>query len=457
MRRCVTWAVLVTIGLISSIGQAAPVSVKNLRTWHAPDHTRLVLDLSGEVEHKLDVLKNPDRISINLKNTTLAKPLPKLTDTGPLLAGVRTGQQDGNTLRVVLDLKAATRPRTYLLKPYGQYGYRLVVDLHHAQSATAAPEPEQSSRPVTTLTEPPHRTGPIVIAIDAGHGGDDPGAIGRRYRTYEKTVVLKIARELDRLVRKDPNMRSFMTRKGDYFVPLGRRVKLAEQARADIFVSIHADSLRRSKARGSSVYALSQRGATSAQARVLADRENASDLIGGVDLAETEDVLAKVLVDMSQTATISSSIDLGDELLHSMKKVGPIHIPRVGQAGFAVLKSYAIPSVLVETTFISHPGEERKLRSGSYQRKMARAIYDGLRNYIRKHDLRPRYRDSRVVAATPDRPKPKKAGRRIHVVKRGDTLSEIAQKYRVNMAAIRFANNLQGNKLLVGKRLIIPN
>jgi N-acetylmuramoyl-L-alanine amidase len=196
------------------------------------------------------------------------------------------------------------------------------------------------------------------------------------------------------------------------------------------------------------VYALSQKGATSAQARVLADRENASDLIGGVDLGQTDDILAKVLVDMSQTATISSSLELGQDLLTSLGGVGPVHVRNVGQAGFAVLKSPVMPSILVETTFISHPGEERKLRSREYRKKMARAIYEGIRRFAKRNRLRPRSSDASYA---------KTDNRRVHVVRRGDTLSDIAQRYQVNVSALRFANDIQGNSLSIGKRLVIPN
>ena len=217
---------------------------------------------------------------------------------------------------------------------------------------------------------------------------------------------------------------------------------------AELFVSIHADSLPHSHARGSSVYALSQRGASSVQAKLLANRENAADLIGGIDLSETDDLLAKVLVDMSQTAMVASSIRFGQDMLKELKTAGPVHVKKVGLAGFAVLKSARFPSILVETTFISHPGEERKLRSRSYREKMAKAIYEGIKLYVSHDTLRPRGSAPSVA---------KNSGQTIHVVKRGDTLSEIAATYSVNVTALKFANNLRDNKLIIGKRLVIPN
>lgn len=445
--RAAAFCLVAWIGLIPAGGQAAPVTIENLRMWRAPDHTRLVFDLSGPVEHKLFTLKNPDRVVLDVGDVQLKSSLPAPESGDPVLAGIRTGKQGDSDLRIVLDLKAASNPRTYLLKPYDQYGYRLVVDLH--QAVVAVPVPPKDTPPPTISTELPRKTGPIIVAIDAGHGGEDPGAIGRRYKTHEKDVVLDIARELKRLIDNDPSLRAVMTRSGDYYVPLGKRIKLAKQMDAELFVSIHADSLPRSKARGSSVYALSQRGASSAQARLLANQENNADLIGGVDLAETDDTLRKVLVDMLQTGTISSSIRFGEDMLRELKSAGPIHIQEVGLAGFAVLKSARFPSILVETTFISHPGEERKLRSRSYRKKMARAIYNGIKRYVRRDTLRPTVGPG--VAGNDS------SNRRVHVVKRGETLSGIAQTYRVNISELKLANDMRSNKLIIGKRLVIPN
>jgi N-acetylmuramoyl-L-alanine amidase len=448
LRKFAVFLFVYVIGLFPQTGQASPVTIDNLRMWRAPDHTRLVFDLSGPVTHNLFTLKNPDRIVLDIDNVGLKKSLPNFEYNGPLLSGIRTGKK-GTGLRIVLDMKQGSNPRTYLLKPYDQYGYRLVVDLH--QAAVAAPvRPTAKTSPdhPEVYSGPKPRTGPIVIAIDAGHGGDDPGAIGPRYHTREKDVVLAIAKDLKRLIDRDPNLRAVMTRSGDYFVPLRKRIEIAQQKDAELFVSIHADSLPHSHARGSSVYALSQRGASSAQARLLANRENASDLIGGIDLSETDDVLYKVLVDMTQTAIIASSIRFGRDMLKDLRKVGPIHIKKVGLAGFAVLKSAKFPSILVETTFISHPGEERKLRSRSYRRKMAKAIYDGIKRYVNRNTLRPRTNSHTIARSV----KPT-----IHIVKRGDTLSEIAATYSVNVTALKFANNLRDNKLIIGKRLVIPN
>lgn len=446
--------ILFLIGLIPATGQAAPVTIENLRMWRAPDHTRLVFDLSGPVEHKVFTLKDPHRVVVDIDNVDIKASIPAPETTDPILSAIRTGKQGNNDLRVVLDLKSSSFPRTYLLKPYGQYGFRLVVDLHQSEAVPAAPAKEKPAPAV--FPEPPKLTGPIIVAIDAGHGGDDPGAIGRRYRTREKDVVLAIAREVKRLVDRDPALRGVMTRSGDYFVPLHKRIVLAQKMNADLFVSIHADSLPRSQARGSSVYALSQKGASSAQARLLANRENQSDLIGGIDLGETDDILAKVLVDMTQTAIISSSVRFGEDMLKELGRVGPIHIKDVGLAGFAVLKSARFPSVLVETTFISHPGEERKLRSRNFQKRMAQSIYNGISRYVKRGTLRPGF-DGTHHVATSSQNNTGSERQTVHVVRRGDTLSGIAQTYSVNVSALKFANNMRGNKLIIGTRLIIPN
>ena len=423
---------LLLLGLFPGPGQGATVAVENLRLWRAPDHTRLVFDLSGTLEHRVFILKNPDRLVVDLENSRLLGALPTPGPNEPVLAGIRTGAHGDNRLRIVLDLKQPARPRTFVLKPYGQYGHRLVIDLHEAKSAPRAqPKPAKSKR------------GYIVIAIDAGHGGEDSGAIGRRYKTREKDAVLAIAKQLKRLVDKAPNMRAVMTRKGDYYVKLKDRYKKARENEADIFVSIHADALPgKRRARGASVYALSERGATSALARTLANKHNASDLIGGVSLSDKDDLLAKVLLDLSQTATIGSSVELGSAVLSELKRIGPIHIETVQQAGFAVLKAPDVPSILIETAFISTPTEEKKLRSKSYQRKLASGIFKGIKRYATRRKLA----DNQPGRADE---------RRVHIVQPGDTLSAIARLYDVHMDTLRFANNLSDNKLKVGRKLVI--
>lgn len=358
----------------------ADVTVRNLRQWRAPDHTRLVFDLSAPLEHRVFTLTNPDRIVVDLDNARLAGALPDLDYSGPLLAAVRTGRPDPDTLRIVLDLKTAVQPRTFVLGPAGDYGHRLVIDLLDSRAVRE----EEEADAVRNAKRKSDRSGskrPFLVAIDAGHGGEDPGAIGRRYRTREKDVTLAIARDLARLVDASPGMRALLIRDGDYYVGLRERFHRARIHRADLFISIHADALPGRQASGSSVYALSEKGATDAMAKIIADKENAADLVGGVSLSEMDDVLAKVLLDLSQTKTIQDSLLLGGDLLTELRRVGPVHTRFVRQAGFVVLKAPDIPSVLVETAFISNPAEERKLRSRRFQRKMAEGILRGIKRY----------------------------------------------------------------------------
>lgn len=436
--------------------EAAVVAVNHLRVWQAPDHTRLVFDLSGSLEHRVFTLANPDRIVIDMDNARLQGSLPKIETSGPVLAGLRAGNRDGQGLRIVLDLKRPAEPRSFVLKPYGQYGHRLVVDLHDAVVAEALPATEPAPAPIMIPAPAPQRAQELVVAIDAGHGGEDPGAIGRRYRTREKDVVLAIARELQKLVAAAPGMRAVMIRDGDYYVGLRKRIEKAHKYKADVFVSIHADSVGSRHARGSSVYALSERGATNEAAKVLADKENAADLIGGADIDNADDLLMKVLVDMTQTATITDSLGLGEDILDALRRIGPLHSSNVAQAGFMVLKSPHIPSVLVETAFISNPEEERRLRDRAHQRRIAQGIFAGLKRAEERLRSRraPAAPIAQQAASDPGMPQPSPV--REHVVKPGETLSAIARQYDIHVDALRFLNNLGDNDLSVGSRLRIP-
>lgn len=416
---------------------AEVVTVQNLRQWQAPDHTRLVFDLSGPLEYHLAALADPARLVLDLDGARLGGALPTLDGNGPLLAGVRTAGRGEEGLRIVLDLKTEVRPRAFVLKPYGDYGHRLVVDLLDLRAAA------EEARP-----PPRGETRGLMVAIDAGHGGEDPGAIGRKYRTREKDVALAIARELYRLVAAAPGMKAVLIRDGDYYIGLRERIRKAQRHQADVFISIHADSLPVGRsARGSSIYALSERGATSEAARVLADKENAADLIGGAALSDKDDLLLKVLVDMTQTATIGDSLALGTDLLGELRGVGPLHFEAVAQANFMVLKSPHIPSVLVETAFISHPEEEKRLRDKAHQRRIAEGLFQGLTR------AKPRLLARRVQAV------PVAAGERAreHVVQSGETLVAIARRYEVHVEALRFLNGLNHQDPPAGQRLRIPH
>ena len=375
---------IATVCLLPFVTHAG-VTVQNLRQWRAPDHTRLVFDLSAPLEHRVFTLTNPDRVVIDLENAEFAGAMPEIDASGPLLAAMRSGRSDDNRLRIVLDLKAAAQPRSFLLGPAGDYGNRLVIDLvdERALQEEKKADSESSQAGGNTRRSANAQTKkPFTVAIDAGHGGEDPGAIGRRFRTREKDVTLGIARQLARLVSASAGMRAVLIRDGDYYVGLRERFRRARQHRADLFISIHADALPGKQASGSSVYALSEKGATDAMAKILADKENAADLVGGVSLNEMDDVLAKVLVDLSQTKTIQDSLVFGGDLLTELRRVGPVHTSSVRQAGFMVLKAPDIPSVLVETAFISNPAEERKLRTSRFQRDMAEGIFRGIKRFM---------------------------------------------------------------------------
>jgi N-acetylmuramoyl-L-alanine amidase len=432
--------------LVSAATWAEPVTVQHLRVWRAPDHTRVVFDLSGPLEHRLFTLQDPHRIVVDMDNARLQEPLKDVDTGGPLLGAVRVGQPEEGPLRIVLDLKAEARPRSFVLTPAGPYGHRLVIDLHDVKSA----EEEKAGPEVITRTPPLIR--PVarerIVAIDAGHGGEDPGAIGRRYRTFEKNVTLAIARELARLVAREPGMRPVLIRDGDYYVGLKQRFEKARRMRADVFVSIHADAVPSRRAYGSSVYVLSEKGASNAMARLLADKENASDLIGGVSLNDKDDMLAQVLLDLSHNKTMQDSQGLAQDILAELRGVGPVHMHRVAQAGFAVLKSPDIPSVLVETAFISNPSEEKKLRTPAFQQKLAGSLFRGIKRHLARSPVPV---PLPVQAAIPGGPA------REHVVRQGDTLTSIARQYNIHVDALRFINDLWDADLPVGLRLRIPS
>lgn len=428
---------IVTILLfcLTLVAQAAtshsPVDIKGLRMWTAPDNTRLVFDLSGPVEHSLFTLKNPNRIVIDVKGAELPGGLPALDLAKSDIERIRYARRNGKDLRVVLDLKQAVRPKSFLLKPNSEYGNRLVIDLFDAASKPPAPKTEQDIA---------GRPRDIVVAIDPGHGGEDPGAIGR-HGTREKDVVLAIAKRLAALVAKEPGMKPYLTRTGDYYVSLRDRMREAREHHADLFISIHADSYHNPRAHGASVYTLSTRGASSEAARWLANKENAADLIGGVSLDDKDDLLASVLLDLSQNATNEASHEAAVAVMDDLRKVIPLHRRRVERAGFVVLKSPDVPSMLVETSFISNPREERKLASRRYQSTLARAIMAGIRDYFSKNPPPGTYLAQRE---------------RKHVIARGETLSAIAQQYQVSVHALKSTNNLRSNLLHVGDVLRIP-
>ncbi|OCX94681.1 MAG: N-acetylmuramoyl-L-alanine amidase [Pseudomonas sp. CO183] len=451
--------------LLMATDLLAASDVQSVRLWRAPDNTRLVFDLSGPVEHKIFTLTAPDRLVIDVTGATLKAELDKLALQNTPVASLRAGQHDAKTLRVVVDLHAPVSPKSFSLAPNQQYGHRLVVDLFdQATAARAATQPPVTATPATPAA-PVSPTLPavklpatggskrdIVIAIDAGHGGEDPGAIGPG-KVYEKHVVLQISKELQRQINADKGFRAELVRTGDYFIPLRKRTEIARKKGADLFVSIHADAAPRSAAYGASVFALSDRGATSETARWLADSENRSDLIGGagnVSLGDKDQMLAGVLLDLSMTASLSSSLNVGQKVLSNMGRITPLHKRRVEQAGFMVLKSPDIPSILVETGFISNPSEAKKLQTASHQQSLARSIHSGVRQFFHENPPPGTYvawlRDSGKIAAGP----------REHVVRSGESLALLAQRYQVSLAALRSANSLSNDVIKVGQTLNIP-
>ncbi|MEE8286986.1 MAG: N-acetylmuramoyl-L-alanine amidase [Gammaproteobacteria bacterium] len=429
--RIITALILSTVAFTCLAGQAA---VNSVRMWPAPDRTRIVFDVSGPLEHTLFVLNNPARVVVDLRDAALKSDIDRPKDSGQLLRRIRYAQRNHRDLRVVFDLRKPVRPRSFLLKPNKKYGYRLVVDLYDKGDA------KESLKKSIKRAAPrdPTKLRNLIIAIDAGHGGEDPGTIGRK-GTREKDVVLAIAKELSRQVKNERGMRPVLVRRGDYYIGLRRRMKIAREQRADLFVSIHADSFKDSRVRGSSVYVLSRNGASSEASRWLAEQENAADLVGGVSLDDKDDLLASVLLDLSQTATLSASTDVGTNVLKQLGALGKTHKRRVQRAGFMVLKSPDVPSILVETAFLSNPKEEKRLRSRSHQRKLAGAMMTGVRSYF-QHNAPP---GTRLAA-------------RSHIISRGDTLGRIAGIYGVSLKDLRKFNSIKGSEISVGQVLQIP-
>lgn len=390
--------VLFVATLFASVSLLAANQITATRVWPADAYTRVTIEAESPLKYQTFTLKNPERLVVDVEDITLNDVLNSLSNKiqadDPYIEKIRIAVNQPTVVRIVVDLKEEVNFNVFSLKPAGDYQHRLVLDIipikdplmamldDLAEDGKTSPkpivEPLPNNKPDTDGEENKRI---ITIAIDAGHGGEDPGARGAK-GSHEKDITLAIAKKLKALVDAEPNMRGVLTRDGDYFVSLGGRVVKARKLRADLFISIHADSFTKSSARGSSVFALSERGATSATARYLAQKENESDLIGGVSLKDKDPILAKTLLDLSQAATINDSLKLGKAVLGHVGEVNRLHKNHVEQAGFAVLKSPDIPSILVETAFISNPEEERKLNSDSHQSKLAESILKGVKKYF---------------------------------------------------------------------------
>ena len=404
---------------VSSV--SANTTVNSTRIWPASEYTRLTLESDTPINYSLILLKNPDRVVLDLIDVALTseiKKLPgKVSADNLYIRALRVGQFKLGVLRLVLDLKSEVKPQAFILKPVGDYGHRLVLDIYptsppdplmtlinegaiKSAQASASEHIQSDRKPSTTIAgskEPSAAIRVITVAIDPGHGGEDPGAVSKR-GTHEKNIVLAIARKLKAKIDAEPNMRAALTRDGDYFLSLPMRLEKARKLKADLFVSIHADAFVKPHARGSSVFTLSERGATSAASRWLAKKENDADLIGGVNLDTKDPYLNKTLLDLSLSQTREDSHTLAKEVLSKIGEINHLHKSHVEQAGFAVLKSPDIPSILVETAFISNPNEERKLLKKSYQNKMAQAVLDGIKRYFSKN---PPLSRSKIVSSAP--------------------------------------------------------
>lgn len=438
------------------------------------EKTRLIFEATDSVSHQVFTLDGPDRVVIDIADAILLGKLPQVTTQDPTLVGLRSGVRNQSDLRIVLDLKHAVRIKSFSTPSADGKGHRLIVDLIPKGNVVSRGE----SRPLTSrstvaansrVASGTDALRTAVIAIDAGHGGEDPGAIGPS-GTREKDVTLAIARKLARLVDNEPEMRSLMIRDGDAFIGLRQRILKAREHQADVFISIHADAFSNTDSHGSSVYTLSNVGASSEAAMWLADRENSADLVGGVDISASDDLLATVLLDMTQNATIEHSTEVASSVLSYLGTIGDLHKNEVQRAGFVVLKSPDIPSLLVETAFISNEGEERRLTSNAHQQRLAQAILAGVRAYLKKFPLRgfqtasgnhpmispgmpDRTRTGRVSAT----PNLRAKTAREYVINAGDTLSEIAKQHRVSLSSLRASNGLEeGETIRAGQILAIP-
>ena len=422
------------LSLIAMSAEAG-TTVENVRIWSENDRTRVVLDLAQPAAHNIFTLRGPDRIVIDLRDSRLAEALNSMPAGTGSVARIRSGIHPDGQLRVVLDLAESVRSRSFTTGPNERYGDRIVIDL--LQTGTL--------KPVKRAADARVKGRDIVIAIDPGHGGKDPGAVGKG-KTREKDVVLAISKKLAERFNAEPGMRAMLVRDRDVYVDHRQRTEAARRQKADLFISVHADAVDDRGPRGSSVYALSLRGASDEAARQLARRENAS--VGGVSLENTDDTLASVLIDLSQKSALSASLEVGQSVINELSRVGKVHRSTVQQAGFLVLKSPDTPSILVETGFISNPTEERNLRSAKHQERLADAILNGVRHYFYENPPP----DTLIAMELRERP----AGTVKHVISSGDTLSEIAERYNVSASAIRRANNLRTDRIRVGQTLAIP-
>ncbi len=440
LRRRQLLCAMTALGLVGMpLPALARTGVQRVRMSVDGDTTRLVFDMDGEAEYSMFHLQSPDRLVVDIENARAVEDLKISDNPRSAIKAVRHAARNGSDLRVVFDLRKPVEPRSFVLMPAQGSPHRLVLDLTSGD-APAAPRSAEDNGSRRGRSQENLRD--VVVAIDPGHGGHDPGAIGPA-GTREKDVVLQIAKRLAERVDNERGMKAVMTRTGDYFLPLRERIERARKADADIFVSIHADAIANSNVQGSSVYMLSERGASSEAARFLAQRENQADLsLGGVPINGKDDSLTNVLLDLAQSGSLEASNTLAERMISELHRVGKVRKPEVERANFAVLRAPDVPSILVEAAFISNPSEERKLRSTSFQESLADAMLTGLRSYFSTH-ARP---GTLIADGQPDQ----------HIIRPGETLSGIADRYSLSVAELRSANDVSDDRIFAGQVLRIP-
>jgi len=447
-----TWSIqillvaLAAISILFSVDVSA-ADIKDVRLWRSPDYTRIVFDVDSKVEYSIFTLENPDRIVIDISNARISSNLSQLDFKDSPVTAVRSAVRNDTDIRFVLDIANPVNPGSFTLPPNGEFGNRLVVDLYDIGSSAVL---------VDAIQSPPRpqieQQRDIIVAIDAGHGGEDPGAIGYDGKIREKDVALAISRAIYDRLSAIPGYHPVMVRQGDYYVQLQRRPEIARQNRADIFLSIHADSFSTNRAEGVTIYALSQRIAEDENIRRVQQKENGADLLGGVagdtNLRNFEDDLALTLLDLSMAWSIEQSITAGAYILNSLSGVATLRRDKAQQGNLWVLRSPDIPSLLIETGYLSNPAEARRLNSAAYQRQLADGIVQGVMSYFYERPL-----EGTLVAWQKQN---NVAPERDYTVQRGDSLSELAQRFGVSAAALKAANNISGDTIRVGQRLTIP-
>ena len=423
--------------------------VENVRSFRSPEYTRLVFDLDESIDHRVFTLEDPDRVVVDLIDTEFKENFDNLDLSDTPIISMRSSPREGHDVRVVLDMRGKVEPRSFVLGKNEQYGDRLVIDLYDNNAASDAPHPVVSASASDLISNKRD----IVIAVSAGHGGNDPGAIGIK-RLQEKKVTLAIAKEIEQRINATPGYRAVMIRDGDYYVGLRRQIEIAHEHNADLFIAVHADAADHPSATGSTIYALSRVGATSEQARRLAEKENSADLIGGVgsiSLTDKDEVLASVLLDLSMTASVASSLEIGDSLIASMGRITNMRRTNVEQAAFAVLKSADIPSLLIESGYITNPADAKNLDSPAWRERFASAVVAGITSWFFERPPR-----GTLVAWQKENGDRPQLAPTTYIVKRGDTLSELAARFEVSIDALKHANNMKSSTVQLGQTLKIP-